>query len=77
MGRDWNLAFVAAPNAPALLRKTTRGIFYVREVWHSSNTVLTNGPRLGFPYYDPSIPEGIPLSIAAEGIPSTTVNNIS
>ena len=67
MGRDWNLAFVAAPNAPALFRKTTRGIFYVREVWHSSNTVPTNGPRLGFPYYDPSTPgaytaEGIPLS---------------
>ena len=41
MGRDWNLAFVAAPNAPALFRKTTRGIFYVREVWHSSNTVPT------------------------------------
>ena len=59
MGRDWNLAFVAAPNAPALERP--------REVRHSPNTVPTNGPRLGFPYYDPSTPgaftaEGIPLS---------------
>ena len=39
----------------------------MREVWHSSNTVPTKGPRLGFPYYDPSTPgaftaEGIPLS---------------
>ena len=46
---------------------STRGIVYVHEMWLSSNTVPTNGPRLGFPYYDTRIPgaftaEGIHLS---------------
>ena len=60
LGRDRNLASVAS-------YVSKRGIFYVREVWQSSNTVPTYGPPLGFPYYGPSTPraftaEGIPLS---------------
>ena len=60
LGWDRNIASVAS-------YASTIEIFYVLEVWHSSNTVHTNGPRLGFPYYDSSTSgaftaEGIPLS---------------
>ena len=61
MGRVRNLASVAS-------YASTRGIFYVREAWHSSNTVPTNGLRPGFPHYDP----GIPGAFTAEGIPLST-----